>query len=55
VQFASDREILAELHRSLRDRMTASPLMDEAGFARDLERLYRRMWCSWCTRGAAGA
>jgi predicted O-linked N-acetylglucosamine transferase (SPINDLY family) len=28
--------------------MRASPLMDEAGFARDMEALYRQMWRTWC-------
>jgi predicted O-linked N-acetylglucosamine transferase (SPINDLY family) len=33
---------------ALRQRMRASPLMDEAGFARDMEALYRQMWRTWC-------
>jgi hypothetical protein len=37
-----------QLHRSLRDRMVASPLMDEARFTRDLEQLYRMLWRGWC-------
>ena len=48
VRFASERETIAQLHRSLRDRMVASPLMDEARFARDLEQLYRMLWGRWC-------
>jgi predicted O-linked N-acetylglucosamine transferase (SPINDLY family) len=28
--------------------MRASPLMDEARFARDMEALYRQMWRTWC-------
>jgi protein O-GlcNAc transferase len=30
--------------------MRASPLMDEARFARDLEHAYRLMWREWCLR-----
>jgi len=45
---AGDSGWLAEQRRSLRDRMRASPLMDEAGFARDMEALFRQMWRAWC-------
>ena len=48
VQFASERETIASLRRSLRDRMAASPLMDETRVTRDLEQLYRTLWRSWC-------
>jgi predicted O-linked N-acetylglucosamine transferase (SPINDLY family) len=39
---------LAELRRSLRGMMRASPLLDAVGFTRNLEAAYRRMWCDWC-------
>jgi len=48
LKFARDEAVLVELRRSLRRRMRASPLMDEPGFARDLERAYRGMWRRWC-------
>jgi predicted O-linked N-acetylglucosamine transferase (SPINDLY family) len=48
VTFAQDRQRLAGLRRTLRDRMRHSPLMDEAGFARELEAAYRNLWRSWC-------
>lgn len=46
--FGRDIARLAELRRTLRARLRASPLMDEARFARDMEALYRRMWRGWC-------
>ena len=48
VAFARDQSRLADLRRSLRERMRRSPLMDEAQFARDIEDAYRRMWRTWC-------
>ncbi len=48
VRFAGERELLAELRGSLRQRMAASPLMDEERFVRDLEQAYREMWRRWC-------
>lgn len=47
---ASDLDGLAGLRASLRSKLEASPLMDAAGFARDLEAAYRGMWREWCTR-----
>lgn len=48
VQFASQRDTIIQLRGSLRERMRASPLMQEARFARDLEHLYRTLWRRWC-------
>ncbi|MBV9190995.1 MAG: tetratricopeptide repeat protein [Betaproteobacteria bacterium] len=48
VRFAGERKLLADLRSSLRNRMSTSPLMDEAGFVRDLEQAYREMWRKWC-------
>lgn len=52
VQFSQDQTLLANLRATLRPRLQASPLMDEAGFARDLENLYRQMWRTYCAQGA---
>lgn len=51
VRYASDVPLLAELRRSLRQRIEQSPIMDEAAFARDLERAYRSLWQAWCSSG----
>ena len=55
VRLACTPETIAQLRRSLRDRMTASPLTDEVRFARSLEQIYRQMWRRWCASGPARA
>ncbi|MBI1942452.1 MAG: tetratricopeptide repeat protein [Betaproteobacteria bacterium] len=44
VRLAGNIEHLAELRRGLRERMRSSPLLDEQGFARVLERCYLELW-----------
>ena len=41
---AADRDRMVALRASLRDRLRASPLMDEAGFTRELEVCYQGIW-----------
>ncbi len=50
---ANDLPRLAELRRTLRPRMRASPLMDAPRFARNIEAAYREIWRKWCEGGAA--
>ena len=47
VALASDIPALAELRAGLRQEMQASPLMDEPGFARDVEDAYFAMFQKW--------
>ena len=49
IRLAADRPRLAELHRTLRRRMEASPLMDGRAFAVRVEDAYRHIWRAWCT------
>jgi predicted O-linked N-acetylglucosamine transferase (SPINDLY family) len=50
---AADSARLDDLRATLRARLRDSPLMDEAGFARDMEAVYRAMWRAWCERRLA--
>ncbi len=45
---AADAARLAGLRATLRDRLTASPLMDAPRFARGVEAAYRQMWVTYC-------
>ncbi len=48
VRLALDAGRRAELRRTLRERLRASPLLDTRAFVRDLESAFRRMWTDWC-------
>jgi predicted O-linked N-acetylglucosamine transferase (SPINDLY family) len=45
---AADGARRAELRRTLRPRLAASPLTDAKAFTPGLEQAYRRMWRRWC-------
>lgn len=44
-----------KLRTELRQRMSASPIRDEAGFTRHLEAAYRTMWHRWCLSAGGGS
>ncbi len=46
--YAGDLVRLSKVRAELRTRVSASPLLDAAGFTRDLEDAYRGMWQRWC-------
>ena len=52
VALASDLPRLAVIRAQLRGHMQASPLMDEAGFARKVEAAYREMFEQWASQSA---
>jgi protein O-GlcNAc transferase len=52
-ELAGDLPRLADLRRTLRQRMETSPLMDAAQFARDVESAYRAVWRRWCQKRLA--
>jgi protein O-GlcNAc transferase len=50
-RLAEDPARLGELRLGMRERLRASPIMDEAGFSRDLEAAYREAWVQHCRGG----
>jgi predicted O-linked N-acetylglucosamine transferase (SPINDLY family) len=49
---AGDVPRLANLRRTLRERMRRAPLMDAPRFARGFEAAYRQMWHNWLAGGS---
>lgn len=50
VELAGELPRLEEIRTSLRERMRNSTLCDRAGFALEMEAVYRRVWREWCAR-----
>lgn len=48
-RLAADPERIMALRAGMRARLRASPLMDYAGFTRELETIYRTLWQEWCS------
>jgi predicted O-linked N-acetylglucosamine transferase (SPINDLY family) len=48
IRQADDPSHLAKLRSSLRQLMQASPLMDHAALAGNIEKAYQDMWRAWC-------
>jgi predicted O-linked N-acetylglucosamine transferase (SPINDLY family) len=49
-ELAGDPERRAALRATLREKLRASPLMDERRFAANVECAYRAMWRDWCEK-----
>ncbi len=47
VALAGNLDLLDALHRELRDRMKASPVMDQERYIREMEECYRAIWAQW--------
>ena len=50
VALAGNLDLLDALHRELRPRMKASPVMDQEGYIREMEGCYRAIWAAWEAR-----
>lgn len=51
-RMGADLGALAAVRDGLREHLRASPLIDAAAFARDIEAAYRDMWQRWCAAAA---
>jgi len=49
IDLASNISKLQSLRKSLRDKMSLSPICDAKRFTTNLEMCYRKMWIDWCT------
>ena len=48
VAFEKDFHQLSQLRSTMRERMIHSPVMNEKGFASDVESAYQKIWREWC-------
>ena len=53
VSLARSPELLPALHAQIEQRMRESPIMDAAGYVRDVEAAYQQIWQTWL-KGEAG-
>ena len=51
---AGDLNLLDALHREMRDRMKASPVMDQERYIREMEECYRAIWAAWQAEQTSG-
>ena len=47
VALAKEPGLLAELHRQIPGMFRRSPVMDVAGYMRDIQSAYERIWQEW--------
>jgi len=52
IDLAKNKKRLAELRSGMRARLMGSPLLNKAGFAREVEAAYRTMWQTSCRNAA---
>jgi predicted O-linked N-acetylglucosamine transferase (SPINDLY family) len=50
IELAHDAGARSALRAQMRARLAASPLLDHAGFTRQLEAQFRHVWREWCER-----
>ena len=50
VETAADREKLAGVRRTLREKVRNSRLVDAAAFTKSLEAAYKEIWADFCSR-----
>ena len=55
IDIARDIGARAALRAQMRARLAASPLLDHAGFTRQLETQFRHVWRAWCERRQAAS
>jgi protein O-GlcNAc transferase len=48
VKLADQLPQLAQVRARMREQLATSPLMDQARFTRNLEKIYRDIWTTWC-------
>jgi len=52
---ANNLDVLADMRKHMREKVRTSPLCDAVTFTRELEKVYRKMWKTWCTNGKRDA